>query len=334
MRGLDGFSLWCDYIERDFLDGEFKALIESGVINGATSNPAIFKEAFLHSPAYRSDIERLKGEDPKEIYEKLATSDIQKAASLLYPLYEKGDDGFISIEVDPTLCDDAAATVEEAERLYKEIGQENVMIKIPATEAGYEAMERLFAKGIHINATLIFSPKQTQKCIDAFQKGLEAFHANSNGKKMPSAVISIFVSRIDRALNPTLKALNFPLNVLGIINASRCYKMIEVCGVENIRALFASTGVKGDDLPQAYYITELLYKNAINTAPLKTIKAFLESDSKDFKTPPSDSEIDHFFTKLKEANVDIEANYKKLLEDGLKAFKEAFGEILKALEKG
>ncbi len=334
MRGLEGFSLWCDYIERDFLDGEFRELIENGVINGATSNPAIFKEAFLNSPAYKSDIERFNSISTKEIYEKLAVKDIKRAATLLEPLYKKGDDGFISIEVDPTLCDDADGTIDEARRLHREIGKENVMIKIPATEAGYKAMEILFAEGININATLIFSPKQTQKTLDAFERGLEKFSTKNRDKKTPSGVISIFVSRFDRELNQKLQGSDISPNKIGIINAAKCYNIIESRSVKNVRALFASTGVKGDDLPQEYYIKELLYKNSINTAPLKTIKAFLESSSKEFITPPADSEISNFFTKLKDANVDIELTYTKLINDGLEAFKEAFSDILKALEKG
>ena len=152
------FSLWCDFIERDFLENEFSSLIEAKTIHGATSNPAIFEQSLSNSDAYTQQIMMLQANDEKRIYEELAITDIKRAANILAPLYENdSDDGFISIEVDPTLCDDAMATIEEGTRLFAAIGYSNVMIKIPATEAGYVAMENLTAMGINVNATLIFT---------------------------------------------------------------------------------------------------------------------------------------------------------------------------------
>ncbi len=154
------FALWADFIERDYLDNAFKTLIENGIINGATSNPAIFKSAILTSPAYKRQLAELDGLGAKEKYEALAIFDIQKAADILRPLYDAGDDGYVSIEVDPMLCDDTAGTIEEGLRLHRTIDRPNVMIKVPATEAGYGAMTALVAEGIPVNATLIFSKEQ------------------------------------------------------------------------------------------------------------------------------------------------------------------------------
>ena len=140
-KKIINFSLWCDFIERDFLENEFGKLIEDEVIHGATSNPAIFEQAISSSSAYTQQISMLQANESKKIYEELAIADIKRAAEILYPLYEKNsDDGFISIEVDPTLCDDALGTIEEGTRLFHAIVHSNVMIKIPATEAGYVAM--------------------------------------------------------------------------------------------------------------------------------------------------------------------------------------------------
>ena len=161
------FALWCDFVERSFLDGEFKSLLDDGVINGATSNPSIFKSAFLSSQAYQEDKKRLSQMSPKETYEAMAVYDIQKAADKMSKNFESGDDGFISIEVDPNFCDDANSTYEEGRRLYETIGRKNVMIKVPATNAGYEAIEMLMSDGIHVNATLIFSYNQAKKAIEA-----------------------------------------------------------------------------------------------------------------------------------------------------------------------
>jgi len=317
----ENFALWCDFVERDFLENEFENLIKTGEINGATSNPAIFKNAFLTSKAYEEDKEQLKDVTSKELYEKLAIKDIQIAADKLKPLYEKGDDGFISIEVDPNLCHDGQGTIEEGKKLYSEIARENVMIKIPATEAGYEAMETLIGEGIHVNATLIFSPKQAKKCVDAFEKGLK----KCDGKK-PKAVISIFVSRFDRKLDPSLSS--DLRGKVGILNATKIYHDIEDRAIPEVRSLFASTGVKGDEYPKEYYIKELCFSNSVNTAPLDTIKAYQKTKDKTIKTPASKDELDSFFTQLKNEDVDIEKVYDELLDEGLKAFVDAYNEIL------
>lgn len=167
------FSLWADFIERDYLDKEFKDLINDGIINGATSNPAIFKNAILNSPAYKEQLSTLGSFSAKEKYEAVAIYDIKKAADILKPLYEVGNDGYVSIEVDPFLCDDADATIKEGKRLFAEIGRNNVMIKVPATTAGYIAMEELSASGIPVNATLIFKKEQAVSCAKAFERGCE-----------------------------------------------------------------------------------------------------------------------------------------------------------------
>ena len=142
------FSLWADFIERDYLDNEFKDLINDGIINGATSNPAIFKNAILNSPAYKEQLAELSHLTPKEKYESLAIYDIAKAAEILQPLHEKGDDGYVSIEVDPFLCNDSGATVAEGKRLFESIGRANVMIKVPA-------LLLLLSSAVHSNPNIV-----------------------------------------------------------------------------------------------------------------------------------------------------------------------------------
>ena len=316
-----GFSLWLDFIERGFLQKDFSSLIERGIVSGATSNPAIFKEAILKSPAYKEQLHSLKGE-PKERYEALAVEDIKEACKILLPLYERGDDGFVSIEVDPRLANDASGSVKEAYRLLRKIDMPNVMIKIPATAAGYEAMAELLGDGVHVNATLVFSPEQAKGCLDAFEKAL----ANSSRAK---SVISIFVSRFDRKLDSQLP--DSLRGRTGIMNAAKIYSLIQKRNLPNTRALFASTSVKGGDYPGDYYITELLAPNSINTAPLHTIEAFVEHGVKEAKLPIQEEEIDRFFQALKESGVDIKMVYDELFEEGLSAFEEAFEEILREL---
>lgn len=324
------FSLWCDFIERDFVAGEFLDMVRNGEVNGATSNPAIFNSAFK-SNSYKTAAANMTGKSQKQKYEILACEDIKSAAGVLILNYENGDDGFVSIEVDPNLANDAAATVAEGKRLYASISMPNVMIKVPATKAGYEAMSELFASGISVNATLIFSPAQAQACLEAFKQGSDKFKAQNPNSALPKGVISIFVSRFDRLLDECLAKQGLKTSKFGIANATKIYKQIKSYNLPNVRALFASTGVKGDSLAPEYYVSELMYEDAINTAPLDTIKAFLKSNSS-IKAPLSDAEIEVAFTEVSLAGFDIEEVYEKLLKEGLDAFEVAFSDMLSALK--
>ncbi len=318
------FSLWVDFIEREFLDGKFKELLERNIINGATSNPAIFKEAILKSPAYQSQLQTLQGLDPKSRYEALAVTDIQKAADILRPWYEKGDEGFVSIEVDPRLADDSEGTIAEAKRLLAKIDRPNVMIKVPVTPAGCAAIEALVAEGIHVNATLIFSPNQADECLDAMERG---FRKNDRSH----CVLSVFVSRFDRKLDPYLEAKGLPTGKVGIYNAAKIYNMVRKRALPNTKTLFASTGVKSDKYPPHYYISKLVAPHSINTSPIDTIEAFVEEGDKTPKLPIPHEEIERFFTLLKANGIDMKRVYHELLTEGLRAFVEAFEEILKEL---
>ncbi|MDD3817476.1 MAG: transaldolase [Thiovulaceae bacterium] len=319
------FSLWADFIERDYLDKEFRELIEKKIINGATSNPAIFKSAILTSPAYKEQLATLKGSTPKEKYEAVAIYDIQKAADILKPLYEVGDDGYVSIEVDPFLCDDAEGTIAEGKRLFKTIGRENVMIKVPATAAGYVAMEALSGLGIPVNATLIFSKEQALACAQAFGAGAK------KAPKVADTVISVFVSRIDRAIDPLIKDAGIVPALSGIYNSASIYNAIEAMQVPRCRTLFASTGVKDDSLSAHYYVDGLLGYNTVNTAPIDTIKAFDANGKKLKVLPIAEEEIAEHFAKLQQHGIDFDAVVAKQISDGLEAFKDAFTEILEAL---
>lgn len=342
MKKIENFSLWCDFVERDFLKGEFRAMIARGEIVGATSNPAIFANAILNSGAYKSDIESLRGSgfNAKAIYESLAFNDIKSAAVSLLPLWEQNaNDGFISIEIDPTLCDDVGRSIDEGVRIWNALNMPNVMIKVPATEAGFEVMRALYGRKISVNATLIFSQNQVQKCLEAFGRANRGFDsANLNESRAPKAVISIFVSRFDRYLeanpnanptnltNPALdssESNNDSAPKLGIYNAMKCYEIIESFGSPHIRALFASTGVKGDKIPSAYYVENLLLKNSVNTAPLATIRDFIKLDSGLIQVFPK---IDSYL-----AQFEVDKIAQNLLDAGLEAFKIEFEKMLKAI---
>ena len=320
------YTIWCDFIEREFLEQDFKNYINSQMIHGATSNPAIFEQAITKSPAYIEQIKTLKDKTAKEIYEILAMQDIKRAAELLLPLYERDqNDGFISLEVDPKLCNDALGTIEEGARLFESINMPNVMIKIPATEAGYVAMRELTKMGVNVNATLIFSPEQTKNCAKALDDGIK------QSQKTTKGVVSVFVSRFDRIADEKLP--NEKKAKLGIINATKCYYEVQKIKNNNIRILFASTGVKGDSLKANYYIDELAFENCVNTAPLGALNAWIENQDKKMAQIPSIEQCEEFLDSMKNHDIDLNKLYNDLLNDGLKSFVESFDNILEKLNQ-
>ncbi|SHO80905.1 Transaldolase [hydrothermal vent metagenome] len=322
-----GFSMWLDFIERDFLKKDFKTLIEKDIINGATSNPAIFASAIITSKAYQEQLELLKELNPKDKYEALAIEDIKNGAIALRETYDSYNDGYISIEIDPFLSNDTKGSLDEARRLFRAIDEPNVMIKVPATEAGYEVMGTLIQEGISVNATLVFSPTQAQKCLEVMSNAMRIYD-NSGGGRV-EAVISVFVSRFDRLMDNQLE----DKAKLGIMNASKIYNLIQKKHSPAIKTLFASTGVKGDSLPQEYYINELYAPHSINTAPLNTIEAFINSNpSQKPKLPMSEDDINEYFNNLKDKGVDMDSIYNKLFNEGLKAFEISFKDMLESLK--
>ncbi len=324
------FSLWLDFIERDYLKNEFEKLLDEGVVTGATSNPSIFANAIINSPAYKKQLESLDGKSPKEKYEALAIEDIKTTAKMLRPLYNENRDGYVSIEVDPSICNNSKETIKEAKRLFKAIGEPNVMIKIPATRAGYEAISELMADGISVNATLVFSPKQARECFTAMTRGIAK--GESDGSCRVEGVISVFVSRFDRLLDSELESCGITPHKTGIYNSAKIYNMVERNSIPNIRTLFASTSVKDDTLPEDYYVTELTAPHSINTTPLNTIRAYLKTNSSKDLLPIEDSIINGYFINLDDNGFNMEEIYKELLDDGLKAFEESFNSMLEVLK--
>jgi len=324
-----GFSMWLDFVERDFLNQDFGVLIEKGIINGATSNPSIFAQAISTSEAYKEQLATFKKQSAKQKYEALAIQDIKTAAQKLRANYKNKNDGFISVEVDPFLAHDTAGTIKEGKRLFRDIGEPNVMIKIPATDAGYEAMYTLMSLGISVNATLVFSPAQAAQCLDAMSRGLDEL---SMGVGLSAqGVISVFVSRFDRLLDPILREKGIQTGKTGIYNAAQIYNLVEEADYPNIRTLFASTGVKGDEYKPDYYIKELLAPHSINTAPLATIEEYIKAPSTQPKLPIVHEEIEKYFESLHSWDIDINAVYAQLMDEGLKAFEQAFSGMLENL---
>ncbi|HHH51284.1 MAG TPA: transaldolase, partial [Campylobacterales bacterium] len=227
-------------------------------------------------------------------------------------------------------ANDTKGTIAEARRLFKAIGEPNVMVKVPATQSGYDAMSALMADGISVNATLIFSPKQARQCFTAMTKGIAK--GETDGSCRVEGVISVFVSRFDRLLDDELEVNGIAPNRTGIYNAAKIYNMVEANEIPNIRTLFASTSVKGDNLAPDYYVSELVAPHSINTTPLDTINAYIATENKKEALPIEDSVINGYFMNLEDNGFDMDEIYKSLLNDGLKAFEESFNDMLKSLE--
>lgn len=198
------------------------------------------------------------------------------------------------------------------------------MIKVPATQAGYSAMETLASEGIAVNATLIFSLEQALNCARAFER--------ASHKASVDTVISVFVSRIDRAIDETLRLAGIETGKMGILNAADIYNRVEALSIPKCRVLFASTGVKGSEFRASYYIDELLAYNSVNTASIVTIDAFVDSGDRVLKLPINDEVIDSYKTKVANARIDMDTLIDQQISEGLDAFKVAFSEILSALE--
>ncbi|MDR0579130.1 MAG: transaldolase [Campylobacteraceae bacterium] len=331
--GLNNFSVWCDFLERDFLQNQFSNLVDSGIVSGITSNPVIFKNAILSSKAYNEDKIKSSEFSPEERYELMAIDDIRSAAKTLLQTHTANElDGFVSIEVNPLFANNAAKMTEEAKRLFKTINMPNVMMKIPATVDGYETIKDLISEGINVNATLVFSPLQAGKCLQAIENGFYIFQRRNPKKLFPKAVISVFVSRFDRKLDPILEANGMEKMKFGIMNASYIYQLVKEQKISSVRCLFASTGVSDAGVKPSYYITKLLYQNAINTAPLKAIESFMESLDTDERACPSKQSIQEYFEEVKSKGVNINNVYMELLNDGLEQFKQAFNEMIDSLK--
>ena len=313
-------SIWVDYLDREFLDTTFKEWVKNGLVNGLTSNPAIFANA-LKKDVYKADLEKLKGKSAKEIYEEIAVEDIQKACDILEPLYGEEDDGYASIEVDPRLINDTKGTIDEALRLVDKIERHNVMIKIPANKAGVKAMEALAKRGININATLVFSPNQAMQAAEAISKGSRTI----------DGVISVFVSRFDRKLNPVLKEKNLAQDRVGFFNAIKIYNQIEELKMPNIKTLFASTGVKQEYLSTDYYVENLYLPHSVLTLPLDVIEAIKDKEIEEsfhFQT----KHIDGFFSFLTPAGINMQKVYQELFNEGVEAFEKAFEDMLNSIK--
>ena len=351
-----GCSVWLDDLSRAKLTGtdthSLPPRIKNSGVVGVTTNPAIFKAAISDATEYSSDIASLSGKSVEEVITQLTTDDVRQACDLFADIYRSsnGADGRVSIEVDPRSAHDTAATVKEGKSLWQIIDRPNVLIKVPATLAGLPAITELIGAGISVNVTLIFSIERYTQVIAAYIAGIELAAKNGLDLTQIHSVASFFISRLDTAIDPILKADGGVLasSLLGkaaIANAHLAYEQFEqefvtgrwqalaAQGANAQRPLWASTGVKDPAYDDTRYVLELVAPNTVNTMPQSTLDAVIDHGVFKGNTIAGKYEQARtVFSQLAELGISIEKVTADIESDGVKKFADAWNELLASVK--
>nr|WP_296767059.1 transaldolase [Rhodococcus sp. (in: high G+C Gram-positive bacteria)] len=349
-----GVSVWLDDLSRDRItSGNLQELIDSKSVVGVTTNPSIFQAALSKGNAYDAQVTELaeRGADVDATIRTVTTDDVRNACDIFAPIFESsaGVDGRVSIEVDPRLAHDTEKTIAQAIELWKIVDRPNVLIKIPATEAGVPAIAKVIGEGISVNVTLIFSVERYEAVIGAYLEGLEAARAAGHDLSKIHSVASFFVSRVDTEIDARLDKIGTPdaealKGKAALANARLAYvayqQSFEVAprfhelagsGGRPQRPLWASTGVKNPAYPDTLYVTDLVSPNTVNTMPEKTMDAVADhgevtGDTISGKGPESQE----VFDKLSAIGIDITDVFLTLENEGVEKFEASWNELLEA----
>lgn len=361
-----GQSIWMDNLTRDLIQsGELKDLVENQGISGITSNPAIFEKAIAGNVVYDADIEAgIRAKLPVEkIYESLVFEDIRNACDKLRPIYDATDglDGYVSIEVPPSIAHDTEATINEARRYYQEIGRDNVMIKIPGTKAGLPAFEQVISEGINVNVTLLFSVESYVETAWSYIRGLEKRAEAGEDISKISSVASFFLSRIDTNIDQridaklkagvdriekevTLKAIKGKVAIANakiayqkfkeIIQSDR-WKALSAKGANVQRLLWASTSTKDPSYRDVMYVEELVGPNTVNTLPPNTIEACADHCEIANRVETNVEAAYKLMESLKDPDVDINIDevMDELLVEGIDKFVKPYESLINSLQE-
>ncbi len=347
-----GVSVWFDTLSRELLDtGELERMMREDAVVGVTSNPTIFQKALAEGDWYDAQLREVaaREDDPKEVFLALAVEDIKRACDLLRPAWEAsgGVDGYVSIEVDPTLAYDRDATFDEALRLHGLVERPNCYVKIPATKPGLAAIEDCIAHGRSINVTLIFSLRRYAEVAEAYIRGLERLVAGGGDPAQVLSVASFFVSRVDTEADRRLEQAGRPelRGKLAVANAKLAYQhylatfrgprweFLAGKGARPQRCLWASTSTKNPDYPDTLYVTELIGPDVVNTMPLETIRAFQDHGVVEPDTLTRDLDgARRVVEQLAEAGVDYDDVTATLEAEGVEKFAASFHELLAGIE--
>jgi transaldolase len=355
-----GQSVWLDFIERGMLrDGSLARRVADDVLTGMTSNPTIFEKALAEGDVYDAQINEAEGDlSARQLFELIATTDVRDACDAFADVYHatRGGDGYVSIEVSPAAGNDAAATIVEARRLWETVGRPNVMIKVPGTVEGAEAVRQLISEGINVNITLLFAIAAHARVIEAYMAGLEDRVAAGKPIDGIASVASFFVSRVDTEVDKRLDALaTQPRADAGslaalhgkaaVANAKLAYALfaqrfatarwraLEAKGGRLQRPLWASTSTKNPAYRDVLYVEELIGPNTVNTMPPNTIEAFRDHGEVERTV---DAELDRAradIAAVEQAGVSMGAVTEKLLVDGLASFQKSFDSLIAGLAK-
>ena len=351
-----GVSIWSDQISREMLvEGELRRRVAEDAVTGVTSNPTIFAKAIVGSEDYDELLEDLsqQGLSTEEIAKSLMARDIREACDVLAPVYQAthGRDGFVSVEVSPTLADDTEATVAEARDWVKSIDRPNLLVKVPATPEGVPAIARLIGEGISVNVTLIFSLDRYAEVIDAYMSGLESLHSIGGDLSTVSSVASFFVSRFDTEVDDRLEEIGTSdaLELRGrtaIANARAAYGLfleefssprfedLSEHGARPQKPLWASTSTKNPSYSDLLYVEGLVAEDTINTMPLETIDAYQDHGDPD---PSSFDAVDivranDILDRLEAVGVDYDDVVETLEEEGVDKFTSSWHDLLEGIE--
>ena len=357
-----GQSVWLDYIRRGILDnGELEEMIRRYDLRGVTSNPSIFEQAIGDSDDYDDAFDFLAGDgaDAGEAYEALAVEDISRACDLFRGVYDtsNGTDGFVSLEVSPTLAHDTEGTVEEARRLWKAVGKPNLMIKVPGTDAGLPAIEQLLAEGMNVNITLLFSVQNHEQVMEAYLRGLERRMEQGGALDRIGSVASFFVSRVDSAVDAQLDKLaegaaddaakQRALGLRGkaaIANAKLAYRRFQeifsgerwerlaAAGAHVQRPLWASTSTKNPEYRDVIYVEELIGPHTVNTMPLATVEAFADHGVARSAVDQDVEQAEADLAALKELGIDMDVVTDQLQREGVEKFAKSFAGMIKVVD--
>ncbi|HEU4949476.1 MAG TPA: transaldolase [Candidatus Deferrimicrobiaceae bacterium] len=361
--GWAGQSPWLDYIHRGMIaSGELGRRIAEDGIRGVTSNPTIFEKAVSSGHDYDAQIFALAraGTPLPEAYKAIVTDDIRAAADVLRPVHDasRGDDGYVSLEVDPDLARDTKATIARARELFDAVGRPNVMIKIPGTKEGLPAVEETIASGVPVNITLIFSAKRYEEVADAYMRGLERLLSSGGDPRKVASVASFFVSRIDTAVDALLLSTveRWPgspkaetaLSLLGktaVASARVAYgkflaltgtprwKSLAARGARVQRPLWASTGTKNPKYSDVKYVEELIGPDTVNTMPPQTMDAFRDHGTVADVLSGAGEEAKAVLDDYGLMETGIEEVCARLEEEGVKSFLDSYRKLLAAVEK-
>jgi len=344
-----GQSVWIDYLSRDLLEtGELKRMMEEDAVVGVTSNPTIFQKALSQGSAYDEQLKELEhAGDAKEIFLHLAVRDVENALDLLAPVHEQNaQDGYVSIEVDPTLAYDTKATYDEAIRLHEWIDRPNLYVKIPGTRPGLQAIEDCIAAGRSINVTLLFSLEMHIASMEAYLRGLERFVEGGGDATKVRSVASFFVSRVDTEADKRLEGIGSDEALalrgkLAIANAKIAYEnylkafsgerweALEAKGALPQRCLWASTSTKNPEYRDVLYVEELIGPHTVDTMPEETIQAFQDhGEVRGDTVLDGVDEAHQLLEQLAAVGIDYDDVVLTLEKEGVQKFSDSFAELL------